>query len=155
LNNQTLKLKKVPKKLKLTSGNSYDYTTIGIACHMKDYRFTFFLNDQLGFQMKRMDDLLYGNGEKSLGYSFYFFRNPEERRNYCLVSNYHEEGRLIPSEKGADFFLIVSDILPASQKKQLVSRIQKIPQVLAAYDIPKGKSNNLEVIFEEIELHLL
>ena len=72
-----------------------------------------------------------------------------------MVSNYHEEGRLIPSEKGADFFLIISDILTASQKKQLISRIQKIPQVLAAYEIPKGKINNLEMIFEEIELHLL
>jgi hypothetical protein len=145
----------VPRKLKLTTGSSYDYTTIGIACHMKDYRFTFFLNEQLGFQMKRTEDLQYGDGKKSLGYSFYFYRNPEERRNYYLVSNYHEEGRLIPSEKGADFFLIISDILTASQKKQLISRIQKIPQVLAAYEIPKGKINNLEMIFEEIELHLL
>ncbi|MCK9401058.1 MAG: IPExxxVDY family protein [Bacteroidales bacterium] len=145
----------MPRKLKLTSGTSYDYTTIGIACHMKDYRFTFFLNDQLGFQMKRMEDLLYGDGKDSLGYSFYFFRNPEERRSFYLVSNYHEEGRLIPAEKGADFFLIVNDILPASRKKQLISQIQKIPQVLAAYDIPKGKANNLELIFEEIELHLL
>lgn len=141
--------------MKLTSGTSYDYTTIGIACHMKDYRFTFFLNDQLGFQMKRMEDLLYGDGKDSLGYSFYFFRNPEERRSFYLVSNYHEEGRLIPTEKGADFFLIVNDILPVSRKKQLISQIQKIPQVLAAYDIPKGKANNLEMIFEEIELHLL
>jgi hypothetical protein len=145
----------VVRKLKLTSGTSYDYTTIGIACHMKDYRFTFFLNDQLGFQMKRMEDLLYGDGKDSLGYSFYFFRNPEERRSFYLVSNYHEEGRLIPTEKGADFFLIVNDILLASRKKQLISQIQKIPQVLAAYDIPKGKANNLEMIFEEIELHLL
>jgi len=145
----------MPRKLKLTSGSSYDYTTIGIACHMKDYRFAFFLNDELGFQMKRTEDLLYGDGEKSLGYSFYYFRNPDERRNFYLVSNYNEEARLIPSEKGADFFLIISDILSASRKKQLISRIQKIPQVLAAYEIPKGKTNNLEMIFEEIELHLL
>lgn len=143
------------RKLKLTSGSSYDYTTIGIACHMKDYRFTFFLNDQLGFQMKRMEDLLFGEGDDSRGYSFYIFKSPEERRNFYLVSNYHEAGRLIPSEKGADFFLIVNDILPASHKKQLISNIQKIPQVLAAYEIPKGKANNLEMIFEEIEMHLL
>jgi hypothetical protein len=145
----------VARKLKLSSGSSYDYTTIGIACHMKDYRFTFFLNDQLGFQMKRLEDLLYGDGNDSHGYSFYFFKDPEERRSFYLVSNYHEGGRLIPSEKGADFFLIVNDILPASRKKQLIKQIQKIPQVLAAYEIPKGKANNLEMIFEEIELHLL
>jgi hypothetical protein len=145
----------VPRKLKIISSASYDYTTIGIACHMKDYRFTFFLNENLGFQMKRKEDLFFGEGENLPGYSFYLFMNPEERRNYYLVSNYHEDGRLIPSEKGADFFLIINESLPASRKKQLVSNIQKIPQVLAAYEIPKGKANNLEQIFEEIELHML
>jgi hypothetical protein len=145
----------VPRKLKLTSGNSYDYTTIGVACHMKDYRFTFFLNEQLGFQFKRMDDLKLGEEEDSRGYSFYLYNIPEERRNYYLVSNFHEEGRLIPSEKGADFFLIIDIVIPAIQKKKLIDKIQKIPQILAAYDIPPGKANNLEVIFEEIEMHLL
>jgi hypothetical protein len=143
------------KKIKLTSGSSYDYTTIGIACHLKDYRFTFYFNEQMGFHFKRMDDLISGDEKEPKGYSFYIYSSPEDRRNYYLVSNYHEEGRLIPSEKGADFFLIINDVLPANQKKQLISKIQKIAQVLAAYEIPKGKANNLEMIFEEIEMHLL
>jgi hypothetical protein len=145
----------VPKKLKLTSVTFYDYTTIGISCHLKDYRFVFFLNNQLGFQMKRTEDLLFGEGEDLRKFSFYIFRNPEERKHFYLISNYHEEGRLIPTEKGADYFLIVNDVLPAEKKRDLIGRIQKIPQVLAAYDIPKSKVNNLEVIFEEIELHLI
>ena len=145
----------MPKKVKLSSGGSYDYTTIGIACHMKDYRFTFFLNDQLGFHFKRMADFISGEEKDARTYSFYIYINPEDRRNFYLVSNYHEDGRLIPSEKGADFFLIINDVLPAGQKKQFISKIQKIPQVLAAYEIPKGKANNLDMIFEEIEMHLL
>jgi len=143
------------KKIKLTSGSSYDYTTIGIACHMKDYRFTFFLNEKLGFRFKRMDDLVSGDEKEMHGYSFYIYTHPEDRRNYYLVSNYHEEGRLIPSEKGADFFLIVNDVLPASLRKEIISKIQKVPQALAAYEIPAGKVKNLEIIFEEIEMHLL
>jgi hypothetical protein len=145
----------VARKIKLTSGSSYDYTTIGIACHMKDYRFAFFVNEQLGFRFKRLDDLISGDEKESRNYSFYIYINPEDRRNYYLVSNYHEEGRLIPTEKGADFFLIVNDILPASRKKEMISKIQKVPQALAAYEIPAGKVKNLELIFEEIEMHLL
>jgi hypothetical protein len=141
--------------MKLSSVGSYNYTTIGVACHMKDYRFTFFLNEQLGFQFKRMNDLKLGEEEGSRGYSFYLYNIPEERRNYYLVSNFHEEGRLIPSEKGADFFLIVDDVLRAAPKKDLISKMQKMQQVLAAYEIPAGKANNLEVIFEEIEMNLL
>ena len=143
------------KKIKLASGSSYDYTTIGIACHMKDYRFTFFINEHLGIHFRRLDDLISGDEKESRNYSFYIYTNPSDRRNYYLVSNYHEEGRLIPSEKGADFFLIVNDLLPANQKKEMISKIQKVPQALAAYEIPTGKVKNLEIIFEEIELHLL
>jgi hypothetical protein len=143
------------KKIKLTSGSSYDYTTIGIACHMKDYRFAFFVNDQLDFHFKRMDDLVSGAEKEQRAYSFYIYTNPEDRRNYYLVSNYHEEGRLIPTEKGADFFLIVNDTLPANLKKEIILKIQKVPQALAAYEIPAGKVKNLEFIFEEIEVHLL
>jgi hypothetical protein len=145
----------VAKKIKLTAGISYDYTTIGIACHMKDYRFAFFMNEQLSFHFKKDDDLVSGDEKEPRTYSFYIYENPEDRRNYYLVSNYHEEGRLIPSEKGADFFLIVNDLLPADLKKKIIGNIQKIPQALAAYEIPKGKIKNLEIIFEEIELHLL
>jgi len=143
------------KKIKLATGSSYDYTTIGIACHMKDYRFTFFINEHLGIHFRRLDDLISGDEKESRNYSFYIYTNPSDRRNYYLVSNYHEEGRLIPSEKGADFFLIVNDILPANQKKEMITKIQKVPQALAAYEIPTGKVKNLEIIFEEIELHLL
>jgi hypothetical protein len=143
------------KKMKLTSGSSYDYTTIGIACHMKDYRFAFFLNEQLGFRFRRLDDLVSGEENETRNYSFYIYTHPEERRNYCLVSNYHEDGRLIPSEKGADFFLIINDIMPLNRKKDIISKIQKVPQAIAAYEIPAGKVKNLELIFEEIEMHLL
>jgi hypothetical protein len=143
------------KKIKLSGGSSYDYTTISIACHMKDYRFAFFLNEQLGFHFKRLDDLMSGDEKESRNYSFYIYTHPEDRRNYYLVSNYHEEGRLIPSEIGADFFLIVNDLLTMSQKKEIINKIQKIPQALAAYEIPAGKVKNLELVFEEIEMHLL
>jgi hypothetical protein len=143
------------KKMKLTSGSSYEYTTIGIACHMKDYRFAFFANEQLGFHFRRLDDLVSGEENETRNYSFYIYSHPEERRNYCLVSNYHEEGRLIPSEKGADFFLIINDILTLNRKKDVISKILKVPQAIAAYEIPAGKVKNLEMIFEEIEVHLL
>jgi hypothetical protein len=145
----------VARKLKIVSTSSYDYTTVGIACPMKDYRLTFFLNDKLGFQLRRTEDLHFGEGDDLRRFSFFIYYNSEERRQFYLVSNYHEEGRLIPSEKGADYFLIVNDGLPAVKKKELISKIQKIPQVLAAYDIPKEKVSNLEAIFEEIELQMI
>jgi len=143
------------RKLKLSPDVSYDYTIFGVACHLKDYRFTFFLNNKLGFKFKRVEDLKMKDGSEEKSYSFYLYQHPDERRNYYLVSNYHESGRLVPGEKGVDFFLIADDILAGPLKKELITKIQSIQQVLAAYEIPQTKAKNLEVIFQEIEMHFL
>jgi len=145
----------VPRKLKISADVSYNFTTFGVACHLKDYRFTFFLNEKLGFKFKRLDDLMIRDGGEEKGYSFFLYKHPDERRNYYLISNFHESGRLIPQEKGVDFFIIAEDVLPAAQKKQFVARIQEVSQVLAAYEIPLAKVKNLEVIFQEIEMHFM
>lgn len=143
------------KKLKISSEVTYDYTILGVACHLKDYRFTFFLNDRLGFRFKRVEDLRMSDGKEERTYSFFIYNHPDERRNYYLVSNYHESGRLIPTEKGADYFIIADDNLPVPIKRQFITKIQSVPQVLTAYEIPQNKAKNLEVIFHEIEMHFL
>ncbi len=143
----------MPKKLKLTTRLADDYTIIGIACHLKYYRITLSLNRQLHFCFKRDDDLVIGDKEDQRAYSFFICRNYDERRIYFLVSNHHPDGRLVPSEKGVDYFLIVDDILPAEQKKNIISGIQSVKNVLSAFEIPLAKIKNPDVIFEEIELH--
>lgn len=143
------------KKLKISSEISYDYTIFGVSCHLKDYRFTFFLNDKLGFKFRRIEDLKITDGKEEKPYSFFVYHHPDERRNYYLISNYHESGRLIPAEKGVDYFIIADDKLPATMKKQFITKIQSVPQVLAAYEIPQDKAKNLEIIFHEIEMHFL
>ncbi len=122
---------------------------------MREYRFAYFINERLGFHFRRIEDFRPGAGPDTLFYSFYQYPHPDERRNYFLLANFHELGRLVPEERGADYFMITDDLLPVPQSKKLLSRIQSIPQVLAAYPIPQGKAKNLEVIFEEIELQYL
>jgi len=143
------------KKLKLSSSLSGDYTIFGIACHLKDYRMTFLINQKLGISFRREEDLSLGDADNKKSYSFYIFKHPDERRNYFLISNHHPDGRLIPVERGIDFFIVVDDVLPSTLKKQLVSCIQSIPNVLTAFEIDPGKIKDLDIIFEEIELHLL
>lgn len=145
----------MPKKFKLSPGVSHEYTIFGVACHLKDYRFTFFLNEKMNFHLKRIEDLKIGERDSALSYSLFLYRHPDERRSYYLISNYHESGRLIPEERGADYFLIIDDALTSTQKKRLVTKIQSVSQVLASYEIPAGKAKNLEAIFGELELHLL
>lgn len=143
------------KKFKLSSSLSGEYTTFGIACHLKEYRMAFLINQKLGFSFRRVEDLSLGDDEHKRSYPFFIFKHPDERRNYFMISNHHPDGRLIPAERGIDFFIVIDDALPLTLKKQIVSGIQSIPNVLTAFEIDQSKIKDLKIIFGEIELHLL
>ena len=140
------------KRLKIPSGLADDYTLIGIACHLKDYRIALIINRSLHFCLKKGEDLvLHDTPESNRSFSMYHFYNGDDRRTYFMISNHHPENRLIPSEKGVDYFLIVNDRLPDSWKSSLLSKLQGAPHIMAAYAL-KPKARHLDMIFEEIEL---
>lgn len=143
------------RKLKLTSDSFPDYTVIGIACHLKDYRMVFHVNKKLRFEFRRIDDLVIEDDGLHKDYSFYIFENRDERTTYFLVQNHHPEGRLVPSQKGVDYFMIAGDILDGKKVSTISKTLQEIPQVLSSFKIDLGKVKNMDVILEEIELHML
>ena len=143
------------RKLKLTPGSAPDYTVIGISCHLKDYRMVFLANRKLRFQFRRTEDLVIEEGGSVKDYSFYIYDNRDERTTYFLVQNHHPEGRLVPSLKGVDYFIIAGDMLDATSVTLMAARLQEIPQVLSSFKIDLDKVKNLDVILEEIELHML
>lgn len=152
-----------PKKHKIEFAASGDFTIIGISCHLKDYRVAFFLNQQLHFSLQRVNDLVLCyedcEGDKDeiveFNYSFFIFRNREDRRDYYLVSNHHPERRLIGSHKAIDYFLFINDIPAPSYTKELILKIQEIPGINTAYHIDDTKIGNAGPLFSEIELHAL
>ena len=140
------------KRLKALSGLAEDYTIIGIACHLKDYRIALIINCNLHYCLKKVDDLIITEKESIRKYSLFIYQNPDDRRSYFLLSNHHPENKLIRSEKGVDYFLIVNDVLSSTQKSRIISHMQSAPNILAAYEIKPARMNQLDMIFEEIEL---
>ena len=141
------------KRLKAPSGLADDYTIIGIACHLKEYRIALIINRGLHYCLKKADDLIiYDNDESNRSYSLFNFQNNDDRRTYFLLSNHHPENKLIPSEKGLDYFLIINDVLSPALKNHITSRLQSAPNILAAYELMPARVKQLDMIFEEIEL---
>ncbi len=61
----------------------------------------------------------------------------------------------MPSLGQVDFFLLAGDILGENAFLDILKKTRSIPQVLAAYEIDPAKIKDMDLLFEEVELHLL
>ncbi len=143
------------KTLKTSSGNGT--TLIGISCHLKSYRLSYALNTALHFKFRRIPDLDLSPGgeESSMVYPFLEYHHPDLKNHFCLVGNHHPYGKLIPSLKQVDYFLIAKNPLEKSTAEKITAKIRAIPQVQLATEIDTAKVKKLDEILEILELHLM
>lgn len=132
------------------------YTLTGISCHLRDYRLSYLLNENLGFGLVRLDDLPYlpPGAKEHFPFSLYRWRNEEQYNTYFLIANRSEETTLIPQVRQADFLLLVEGPFKKKQEEELLLRLRKVPNVLTAFIIPFSGLKNYENFLTDLELHL-
>ncbi len=125
-------------KFKLTVEYDYDFALVGIACHEKDYRIAWAINNKLKIELRKAEDLkieLKKNTSATL-FPFYEFIDEESFREYFLIGNRGGKGLLIPEQKQADYFLMIrGGTLNDADKTGLLKQLKDTNIVLAAYDI--------------------
>ena len=142
-----------------------DYLLLAIHCAIDDYRLAYLLNQYLSINLKRyVHDLDF---EQASGfYSIYQWEDLINQASWNLISNIcikEEDDKavvgslfessskvikkynLIPEHKAVNYFLkIVNDDFKVNIK-QIISEIQRIPQVVTVYDVNikhlKSKNN--------------
>ena len=132
------------------------YTFLGISCHLKDYRLSYLINHQLGYQFIRKDDLITRSFNRKIeaGFSFYQFNDED---NYCfcfLLSNRSEEFILVPEMKQVDFMMIVDGEIKRSRKEQVLKQIRSIPNVLTSFEIQVQEIKNHASLLSDLEMHV-
>jgi len=142
------------KKLKLSPEHTPDFTFIGIACHLKDYKMAYNINSSMGLSLKRVSDFTSPDHTDRL-YSFFQCYNPEEKKNFMLITNHHPDGKLLPKLKNFDFFLVADESMANSRVDALLSKIRKTEKVLMAGKIEREKLKEYDRITSDLELHLL
>jgi hypothetical protein len=143
--------------LKLSLDKEYinDYTLIGIACHLKDYRLIYNVNRSLNFDLKKEDDLnIYLSKEKK-EVMFSFYRYIGENTEYYVLANRTTDGILIPEYKKIDYFLIVNGLLNDQQENFLIKTISDLSSIMLANKINTTSVKNLDSILTDLELHLI
>ena len=133
------------------------FTLIGISCHIKDYRLSFLLNQELELGFGKMDDLVVTpvQAEDPDSFSFYFCRDEDRFNTYYLLSNRGQESVLVGELKQVDFLLLVEGPFKKSQLDALIGSVKKIPQVLTCFEIRFSAIKNFENLLADLELHLM
>lgn len=93
-------------KLVLELDYDFDFSLIGIASHIPNYRLAWSLNKHFELDLERKDDidLSFASGNSG-AFSFYQFDDEESHLTFNLISNRSSIGYLIPEMKQIDFFL--------------------------------------------------
>jgi len=136
-------------KFKLEIEYDYDFVLIGICSHEKDYRICWALNNKLGFDLKKTEELEIKEkklAEPSL-FSMYAYENAEQYTAYYVIANRSQNGLLVPEQKQVDYFLVVKGTMTDEQVDELVKQLRETSLVLTAYEIDpnqlKSKQNLL------------
>ena len=133
--------KPAPKKLKLKVENKVDYKIIGISSHENDYRMVWSINEHLGMQFTRVDNLLVHDIKTGVDMAFsrYEFNDEERYIRYSLISNRCADGFLFPEVKNMDFILQIIGELSPGEFKALEKSVKSVDIISAAYILPSGK----------------
>ena len=145
------------RKNTLSLTQEYQVSLIGISCHMKSYRLSFNINRALNFSLQRIDDfeIPLNAGQEMLCFPLLAFNDENLKNHFCLISNHHPQGKLIPSMRQVDYFLIAKNPVDKYTREKMLQRLRSISQVVAAYEINPNGSRDLDQLIEEMELHLL
>ena len=135
--------------LKLDFEYDYDFLLLGISCHEKDYRLCWAINNKLGFDLKKSQELeIKEKNRKELSsYSLYSFEEIEKYREYYVIANRTNDRFLIPEQKQADYFILIKGNISRPEKDLFIKNIKEINMILAVFIINpnelKSKQNLL------------
>jgi len=126
--------------------NEFDFGLLAISTHIKDYRICWEINNFIGLDLQRSDDLELKTSSGIASFSFFSYYNEDTNISVYLLGNRSTGGLLIPEKKQADFFLIIKDATEDYHNEKLIE-LKKLPNVLAVYSLNplelKSKNNLL------------
>ena len=126
--------------------SDYDYECglIAIASSQKDYRLCWYLNELLGINLSKENDIeINFRKKKKLAYfPLYSFVVDEQVLEYFFFGNKSPGELLVPEYRAADFFLMIKSELHGELTKTILEKVKNLQAIQTAFavDIMKLKS---------------
>jgi hypothetical protein len=123
-----------------------DFVLIAVTTSQKDYRICYLVNKFLNFNFTKIPDLavdIAGNFTPVL-FSLYRYSKEDAETDFYFIANKGSEGYLIPEISKADYFLMIKSYIDETDTDQLISALNKIPEIVAAVKIDPKKIKSRE-----------
>ena len=131
--------------------SDFEGALFGIVTQLKDYRLCWYINKELGYDLKKMNDIeiIHKKKNKTAVFSLGRYENDLDKWLVHLVSNRHQGEYLIPEVKQTDFLLVINGAIDEEKKDEILSALKSIPAiqfiVTLDYEALKSKEN---LVFE-------
>ncbi len=134
------------KSLKLKYKPELEFSLIGISSHENDYHLSWTINQHLGLNLTRSNNLsiLAKQQEAVQDFSVSSYEDEESMLLYNLISNSGEKGFLFPELRNIDFFLQIYGELLQSQLLAIQEHLKKIDIVSASFVLDPGSLKSPE-----------
>ncbi|WP_299511837.1 IPExxxVDY family protein [Mucilaginibacter sp.] len=123
-----------------------DFVLIAVTTSLKDYRVCYLINKYLNFNFVRADDLAVDiyQGAAPVLFSLFMYNWEASETDFYFIANKGSDGYLIPEMKKADYFLMIKNYIDDNDLDNLVSALNRIPEIVAAVKIDPKKIKSRE-----------
>ncbi len=123
-----------------------DFVLIAVTTSLKDYRICYLINKSLNFNFIKIPDLPVDISRDATPvlFSIYHYNWETTETDFYFIANKGSEGYLIPEMKKADYFLLIKNYIDDDDLDNLLSALNKIPEIVAAVKIDPKKIKSRE-----------
>jgi hypothetical protein len=146
----------VTKKIRLDIDLQYDYLVVGVSSQLNEHRLGFNLNQSLGIDLKRLEDLpAYFEKEKKIHPFLLYTDNHNENFKVCFLLGCINLGiRLFPQLKYYDYLFIYENPSPDWTEDRVITSIRKISNVQLAKKLTPEELKGITMVLVDLEMHL-
>jgi hypothetical protein len=123
-----------------------DFVLIAVTTSLKDYRICYLINKCLNFNFTKTADLeidIFPGAGPSY-FSLYIYNWEASETDFYFIGNKGSDGYLIPEMKKADYFLMVKNYIDETDLENLISALNRIPEIVTAIKIDPKKIKSRE-----------
>ena len=132
-----------------------DYSLVGIATSLKEYKLCHHLNLLLGCDLKKLEALEFEPKDRTRTIQFSVFKASDEgdRNTFVVFTNKNMGDFLLPEVSNFDFILQIQGKYAAEDLQKMIENIKQFPEVVMCTGIPMKKIKSKERLVYVEEKH--
>lgn len=136
------------EKLHISFDEVFDYKLIGVSCHEKDYRLCWAINQSLGIDLSRVDNLGVEGRNHIEGFPFFEYHDKGKGIIFRLLANRFEGKVLMKELKTIDFLFLLKGL--DDTVDEIDDKLSAIDMVIFASEIEVENLKEKDLLYLDI-----